>query len=187
MAMTKGISLQCSVKFIKERFGQDHLNRILEAMEPAEREVLQNIAKVKTMGDYPQGILNHILEIMAAMLGNGNYSVCEEEGAFEAQETFSGIFKVFIAAGNPHFLIRQGPLAWRTLNSSGNLEILELHDHSAVTRISNFDEPHIALCHYLSGYFKKLLEMSGGKNVRVMHTKCRWKNDPSCDYIVEWE
>lgn len=187
MAQTKGLSLQCALKFIREHYGEENLNKIIGYMNLEEREVFQNETKIKAMKWYPHNLLKHLLEISDKTLGQGDYSLCEKVGAFEAEETFNGIFRVFLAVGNPHFLIRQGPLAWKTLNSSSDFELVELQNNHTIARIHNFDEPHKAHCHQLAGYFKRLLEMSGGENVQVKESRCRCFNDPYCEYEVTWE
>lgn len=187
MAQTKGISLQNCLKFIRTNFGEENLKKVIENMEPSEQAILFAESKIKAMAWQPQALFNHLLQTLDTVLGQGDFAICEREGAFDAEQTFNGIFKVFIAAGNPHFIIRQGPLAWRTLSSSGDFEIMELHDHGTIARISNFDESHLAYCHNLKGFFKRTLEMSGGKNVTVNETKCRCHNDPYCEYTVKWE
>lgn len=187
MAQIKGLGLQNCLKFIRKEFGEENLKKVIENMEPSEKEILLAEEKIKAMSWYPHNIYIHLLETSDKILGQGDYALCEKEGAFGAGQTFSGIFKVFIAVGNPHFLIRQGPLAYRTICSSGNLEIMELHEKRTVVRIRDCDEPHLAFCNNLRGYFKRLLEMSGGKNVRVKEIKCRCHNEPYCEYSAEWE
>lgn len=185
MAETRGLTLQYTLNFINKNYGGESFNKVMEYLTPAEREILEG--KIKSMKWYPQSIFNHLLETLDKTLGQGNYSLSEKAGAFAAEETFNGVFKVFMAIGNPHFLIRQAPLAWKTLSTSGEFEIVELADKRTVVRILNFEEPNKAHCHNLAGYFKRLMEISGGKKVQVTEKQCHCHKDPFCEYEVTWE
>jgi len=185
MSNMRGMALGAAVKYIKQTYGEEGFKKVVEAMEAGDREVMAG--NLNPVNLYPIKAYTSFLDTADKLLGKGDYELCRQVGIFEAGETFSGLYKVFLEIGNPHFVIKKAGLAWRTLHDAGDLEIEQTGDKFVRGKITNFPDAHKAFCADLLGYFAKVLEMSGAKNLRVKETKCLCSGDEYCEFEVNWD
>ena len=186
MDNVRGLSLIAAIKYIQQNFEEEGLNRIIEQLEGDDRETVTK-DKIKAMSWYPKKTFSNLMKITEKTYGKGDCNICRRIGRFDAEKTFSGLYRAFIEFGNPHSVIRKAPLAWRTLNDTGDLEISKLSDKYVKGKISGVNEPDKCICYNLSGYFERVLEMSGAKNVEMKEIKCRCEGDEYCEYEIKWE
>ncbi len=186
MGNVRGLSLTAAIKYIRQNFGEDGLNRIIEQLEANDTEIIIK-NKIKPMSWYSKKVFNNLIETADKIYGKGDYEICQKIGRWTAEETFSGLYKVFVEFGNPHSVIRRASLAWRTLNDTGDLEIEKVSDKYVKGKIREFAEPNKSFCYNLAGYFERVMEMSGAKNVDVREIKCCCDGDDCCEYEIEWE
>ncbi|MFA5116688.1 MAG: DUF2378 family protein [Candidatus Omnitrophota bacterium] len=185
MANIRGVSLISGVKYISDNFGEGGLVKVVDSLEPQDRDILRS--KLHPMNWYPVKTYSAFMAAADKIFGKGDYNLCFNIGKYSAEDIFSGLYKVFLELGNPHFVIRRGHIAWRTIIDSGELEIEQTGDKFVKVRITGFEEPDKAFCWKVSGYFGKVLEMSGAKNVRVNEGKCACDGGPYCEYDIQWE
>lgn len=186
MGNVRGLSLTAAIKYIRQNFGEEGLTKIMEQLDNDGKEIIME-NKLKPMDWYPQKFFNKLINITDNNYGKGDYDIYRKIGRFTAEETFSGLYKVFLEIGNPHFVIRKASSAWRTLNDTGELEIEKITDKYVKGKITGFQDPDKGFCRNLAGYFGKVLEMSGARNVEVVEIKCRCEGDDCCEYEIRWE
>ena len=117
-----------------------------------------------------------------------NYQLSYSMGRFAAEEAFGkGLYKMLLERGRPQTIIRRAPMAWRMIHSMGNLEIETLKENSAKLKITNFDEVEKCFCWRLIGYFQRILEISGVKNVQLREIQCRTEGAEYCEFEAKWE
>lgn len=185
MSNYRGIAFLAAIKYINDKYGNDGFLKVLESLSPEDKEVITG--KLNPVTLYPMKAYIGLLSAADKIFGKGDYALCGDIGRFEAGETFSGLYKVFLEVGNPQAVIRKASLAWRTLHDAGDLEIEQSNDKYVRGKITNFPDSHKAFCNVLLGYFSKVLEMSGAKNLDVKETKCRVNGDDCCEFELKWE
>ena len=186
MGNVRGLSLTGAIKYIRQNFGENGLNRIMEELEANDTEIIMR-EKIKSMSWYSKKAFNNLIKATDKIYGKGDYEICRKMGRFIAEETFSGLYKVFLEFGNPHVVISRASLAWRTLNDTGDLEVEKLSDKYLRGKIKGLYEPNKVFCFNLAGYFERVLEMSGAKNVKVKEIKCHCEGNEYCEYEIGWE
>ena len=55
------------------------------------------------------------------------------------------------------------------------------HDYSAV------DKHNVPYCHQLLGMFEKLVEMTGGRNCKVVFLAKQWEGAPATTFGIIWD
>ncbi len=185
MPNIRGISLISSVKYITSNYGEGGFSRVIDSLEQEDKDVMRS--KLNAMNWYPVKTYSAFLAAADRIFGKGDYAMCIDIGRYSAEDTFSGLYKVFLEMGNPHFVIRRGHIAWRTIVDTGELEVEQVGDKFAKVKITGFEGPTKPFCMKITGYFGKVLEMSGAKNVKIQETSCATENCPACEYQMEWE
>jgi len=185
MSNVRGLSVSLAINYIKKNFGDEGLAKVLDALDQQEREMFKGAMNPMVM--YPAKAFIKLINTADKLYGGGDYDICRQIGRFEAENAFGGLYKVFLELGNPSFVIRRAPLAWRTLNDAGDLEIEQTGDKYVKGKISDYPDFDKGFCWNLLGYFEKVLEMSGAKNVNIKEVRCRCQGDAFCEYEIRWE
>jgi len=185
MGNIRGQSLLALTKYLKDNFGQGGLTKALDTLELLDREVFK--AKLQPMGWYPAKAFISLLAACEDIFGKGDYELCYKIGAFSAEQSFSGIYKIFIEFSDVNLILNKASVAWRIINDVGSLEVSDITANSAKGRIKGYDYPHKAFCSELTGYFTKVLELVGAREVVIKQTKCCADGEPYCEYELKWE
>ena len=185
MGNIRGQSILSLVKYLRNNFGEEGYKKALDTLELMDREVFKG--RLTPMGWYPAGAFVNMMEAAESIFGTGDYKLCEKIGNFSAEESFSGIYRIFIELSDVSIILGKAPLAWRIINDTGNLEMLEVTGTSAICRIKGYDYPKKAFCSELGGYFSRVLDLVGARNVKVEEKRCRMSGAEYCEYEVKWE
>jgi eukaryotic-like serine/threonine-protein kinase len=185
MANIRGISLISAVKYVTEQYGEGGMNKVLDNLGQEEKDVFRS--KLNPMNWYPISAYANFIGGVDKIFGKGDFALCFEIGRYSAMDTFSGLYKVFMELGNPHFVIRRGHIAWRTIVDTGELEVEQTGDKYVKVKVTGFDGPQKSYCFKVGGYFSKVLEMSGAKNVKVQEIQCACDRATFCEYEMQWE
>lgn len=185
MANVRGLSFTATIKYVRQNFGEEGFLKVLEALPEEERKIVEG--KFHSMKWYPQKTFIDFLSTADRILGKNEHDICYPTGKMSAEEAFGGIYKIFLEFGKPQTVLKKAALAWRALNDTGYLEVEVSRDNYVKGKIKEYENPDKCLCCHLLGYFEKVLELSGAKNVKAKETKCRCLGDDCCEYEVIWE
>jgi predicted hydrocarbon binding protein len=181
----KGATLEMTVSFIKQAFGEDQFAQVTAVLEIADREVLSG--KIHASKWYPFRLYERILTAMDNVLGDGDGSLCYKCGRYDAEYDLNSLYKLFYKKGSPQFIISNAMFVWRTFFDSGRVEVENVGDKTACFRVLGADEYASVVCREIEGWLEKTTELSGGRNATVEETKCRVKGDEFCEYVIKWE
>ncbi|MFA5116532.1 MAG: DUF2378 family protein [Candidatus Omnitrophota bacterium] len=185
MSNLRGASIIAAVKFIREKYQDEGLARVLDSLEAQDRQIAGG--SLNPMSFYPARVFINFSVAADKIFGAGDYEICRQIGYFEAGDTFTGLYKIFLDMANPHFVISRAGLAWKMVHDAGELKIEQAGDKYVKGTITGFPDYHKSFCVDLAGYFTKVLELCGAKNVSIKETKCRCQGDDCCEYEVKWE
>lgn len=181
MAQVRGIAFIGAVTFVKDAFGADAHDRVLEVLPEANRA---------TFAGPLRDAVWRPLEDLAAYAGAARRLLAPDDPAFYAKLGFragrvereQGGFHPMVAS--PETAIRLGPVLWRSLYDSGRMELLADGDDRARVRIHDFAATP-ALCTANGAALSGLLG-SDERPVTSEETACVLKGDAFCEYRVTW-
>lgn len=185
MPHIRGLTFAGSVEYVRKNFGEEGLKKVLDSLPEEDKKIAGG--KFQAMEWYSESSFANFLSSADKILGKDDHGVCYEAGKTSAAEAFGGIYKLFLEFGGPNIFLKKAALAWRTLNDSGYLEIAIAKDNYTKGMVKEYGAPNKCYCFFLTGYFEKVLELSGAKNVKVKETKCRLSGDDCCEYEGTWE
>ncbi len=84
-------------------------------------------------------------------------------------------------------VLKESPKYWKKHYTVGRLEArkLDMKKKYFILRIHDF-KAHPLCCVFYLGYFKRMAEFGGQKNITVKETKCMFKGDPYHEFLVTW-
>jgi predicted hydrocarbon binding protein len=180
----KGTALSSVQRYVLERFGDDKWREVLAALQPAERAQIEGGILVSAW--YPFSLFIRTVQVAEAQLSAQVPRLHREMGRAAAEYGLTTFYKIFFKVGSPQFIITRSAKVWRTYYTSGEMRVVASETGHAVVELVGFEEPARELCERLPGFFERTVELSGGRDVKLLHTKCVNRGEPSCRFEAWW-
>lgn len=185
-ARIKGSVLITRINLLVKQGGMGRLQQVLQRLPPADREILEGV--IMPIGWYPLALNIRLDAAIAHVLSpRDRDKAFVEMGRASAEEKLNGPHHVFIRKGDPHFLLSHAPEIYRLYYAVGARSYEKTGPHSAVLRTVGAESVTEADCLTIIGWYERAIEMSGGREVRIIHTKCRARGSGHCEYHCAWE
>jgi hypothetical protein len=181
-ATTKGICFVNIRHFVKDKFGDEMWERVLAALNEADRDIAITVG---ALAWYDVTVFGRLLRTVDKVCGKGDLSLIKEIGRYEAEHDFNRTVRLFLRAVDPVSLIKMGQRLWSHFQSSGEIDIEEVP--GGINAVVNGWVTDEAQCVELLAYVQRTIEFSGGKNVILVHQQCRGRGDARCFTEVRWK
>ncbi len=161
----KGTALIDTIKAIKARAGEQEFARIVEQLDGETKSIFES--RISPSSWYPLDAFVQFLETDIRETANGDREVLIARSEKVIESQLRGIYKVFIQLGSPGFVIKRISAVHATYFHGVNI-IPELDDSNvAVIKYAGFASRHEIMGYAIIGFFRKALEISGAKQVKV--------------------
>jgi uncharacterized protein (TIGR02265 family) len=180
----KGLTIYTRREFVQENFGEDAWGRVLEALEPHDRDALSMIVASKW---YPFETAERLDRAIVRVLGGGRGGVFEEIGAKSARRSLTNEHEAFLTRGNPQAFMKSADVIYRYYYDTGYRQYEETGPTSGVLTTYDAETFSASDCLTVIGWYKVALEMCGANNVRMTEEECRSEGGTCCRYRVSWD
>jgi hypothetical protein len=163
--------------------GPDVWNRVRASLSEEDRDAL---AEIDLDNWYPLRLLDVLDRSVAAELGGLPETVYTELGEFSATSSLSGPYSSLL---NPdiHSFLSQSSLIHRVYQDFGTASYEPVSDNSGILKIAYSQAPPLSFCASGSGYFRRAIELCGGSEPAITHTRCRSRGDSACEFYITWK
>lgn len=176
--------LRSRMDFIRTHFRQDGVERLLKALSPEARSVIE-------APDPPRGwiefrYVTEVTTIADQLFGRGDLALAWQMGRFAATEQtgpWTGFVKRYAP---PSIILRIASGVWRHKYDSGRLSA-RAEGKGIVISVSDFAEPHRSHCVAVAGWIHGTIAVGPRVNSRVSELRCRVRGDPTCEFRAEWD
>jgi hypothetical protein len=164
--------------WVRERFGDEALERVLSACGPAVRE---RVSTGHAIAWHPVGELDEFLVKLDRTLGTGDGKLAEAAGAAAARVNLRrmGVRIAFFLA-RPEFIMRRVAGVWRQYNDAGEMRVLEFGNGRMVAELVGVWTPSWAFCCSITGWLAEAAIAAGLKRTVVNHVECRSRGGNRC-------
>jgi hypothetical protein len=184
----KGVALRATIDYVRKQEGDAAATRLLaDLAEPAKAGLSHGILAATF---YPLPWLVALQDGAAKGLGGDRREVLRQIGRFAAEDALTGVYRIFMKVGSPEFIFGRSTRMFGNYFQGVPGEALrcpELRKGYSRIEIDRYPGGHADFCRRLDGYFERLLELSGAKSVRVVHSRCAWRGEPLCEWKAHWE
>ena len=180
---TKGSVFVSRLKFLRERGGAVLVERVLDRLPPADREVLRGI--VLPASWYPFELNERLDEAIVSCLEGGD-ELFRELGRQSALHNLTTTHRNYIRNHDPHGLFRQAASIYRVYYDTGSREYEKVGQTRAVLRTIGSKSFSRTDCLTVVGYHEQAILMCGGHDPRVEEPRCRVRGDSACEYLLAW-
>lgn len=183
-AEIKGTTFQLRLRFVRERWGEEAVERVLAAMAPDDAAVVRGALPI---GWYPLALNARLDEAISRTMTDGGETVYRELGSHAAVELAREIYSAYVADATPREFLEASTKMYR------------LHYRNAGSKRDEFPGPGVAEvtfeggaetyrsnCVSKGGFLTKGVEVSGGREVSCEEVGCALRGDPACVFRLRW-
>jgi len=178
----KGIGFSNVRAFVIHGHGDVAWKKMLSSMSQHDQSELGAVVPV---GWYETQLFARLLRKVDVTFGIGNLRLLERVGRFEAEQDLNRVLRLLLRVMTPMQVFKAERRLWSHFQDSGSWTVSSL-PKGVLGVLSDWaiDE---ALCIELVGYLSRVLEFTGGKNVRVTHAECRARGAANCAFEFRWD
>jgi hypothetical protein len=180
----RGTSLAHALDYLRNTYGDKSLQELLQSLPEPWESTLSG--RLMTSRWYEAEGYTTLLKSACAQFTDGDPELVERISAYDMEESFAGPYRALFRFG-PANMVRLAALVWRFYYNQGKLVIAESAPGFVRARLEQFQSPDPILCrNELTAGFVKTIELSGGKDVRGVHTACVHEGAEVCTYELTW-
>jgi len=172
-------------RYIKERKGEEGVELLKKKIK--EWGVPLNYEKAKPLDWYPVGFRAISLLAIKEIFNWGDKEIFElGNNAPKFSFIVKLLMKYFLS---PQRSFLESPKYWSKHYSVGKLEACEFNEKKKflIIRLKDF-KVHPVFCPLLRGYFLRIAQfVLKSKKVTIKETKCVFKKDSYCEFVIKWE
>jgi hypothetical protein len=125
-------------------------------------------------------------EVLGQILFNEPIKGAWQCGRFSAETALTGIYKFFIKAASPSFIIDRASRILSTYYQPCNMLVTEKGSDYVILQITQFDVPSKLIEGRIGGWMERAIEIHGVSFVTVNIHKSLASGDPYTEFIVKW-
>jgi uncharacterized protein (TIGR02265 family) len=185
MPQVKGTAVQSSLRYVQERFGQETLARVIDRLDPPDREVFHH--GILPSSWYPMSAFLHFMQEARRQLGSQDKELLRHMGVASCDYGMSTVYRIFFKLGSPEFVIGRASGVFSSYYDTGRVRIVDSGPGRAIVELEDFDGAGPEFCERLHGWMERILELAGARNVRSAHSSCVHRGDAVCRFEGRWE
>ena len=131
---------------------------------------------------YPTAMLTAMVESAHDLLGPPDFY--ERCGRAIVDYEVHAIFRFALKLTTPLGVLRRASEAWRKVHSTGTWTV-RASPGTADARLTDFPST-ACYCRLLTGYFERLLTLTGARDAVIAHPLCLARGDTYCGFLAGW-
>lgn len=177
----KGASIGARIDFIKVRFGEETLRKVLQQLNEEDRTILEG--KIIPLSFYPLALNARLDQAIAAVTDPSHrIRVYRSLGQASADTNLTSIHRTFINGDNPHRVLKRYPSVRKIYYSDGEATYEKKGEKQGYLKLTG-SEFTLEDDESTAGYFERGIELMGGLNVHVEVIR----KPGSCEYVFSWD
>lgn len=109
-----------------------------------------------------------------------------EAGKYSAQKALTGIYKIFVKAASPAYIIERASRIFSTYYQPCKMKVLSNNNGKILLEISELTMSDIVIENRIAGWIEEALTISGAKKVLIDFPKSYTKGDPVTHMAISW-
>lgn len=182
LGKVKGGALQSRLEFVRDHRGEEGVAKVMARLADEDRRACQQLL---TGGWYPFSLNERLDAAIASEMAMGQ-RVFLLMGAKSAAHNLGKSHRAFVADKDPHGLLKRAAQIYQAYYDTGRRTYEKTGETKAVLRTYESTTYSEADCLTVVGWHQKAIELCGGREVKVVETKCRARGAEVCEYVCEW-
>jgi hypothetical protein len=186
MAQVKGVLLNAWVEFLGKRYGEKAVADAIQKLGAEDRALLSSPFLPSSW--YSYDTLHSLRSLTRSLMKPGEKRLSLDIGRAMAEYVFTGVYKTFLVQDPVKQVEKFSWIGDFFFQEARKLESQFSSETSCLVRYryEKGASPTTAICESLVGFWSRLIELSGAKDVKASHTKCIAKQADCCEFTFEW-
>ena len=182
MSRIKGAAIRARLEYLREKHGDDALQRVIETLDEMDQVILGGTVLPSIW--YPFQVLANFDEAACRLLGDGDHSLFEAAGEHVGEQHARSIYRVFFKETEPSRVLRLASCIYANYYSGLGRLSLRSDDDGRHERLVIQGAPGTARpnCVTAMAYFKSVLASCTGMTVEARETRCTCWGDEACEF-----
>jgi len=186
MPEIKGVLLNAWAGLLKERYGQEAVDKAIAGLKPEDR--LQAGKVLLDSNWYPYEMLHLMRKVTRGLATAADTDLSEKIGQMMAQRAFGGVYRSLLAKTPAKQAEKFTSISDFFFKDTYQLKT-SVEGNSCTTTYNYHPQatPTRAICHSLEAFWKKTFEMCGAEGVQSSHPECVTSGAKSCVFKFTWK
>lgn len=182
MPRVKGTKLTSKLAFVRERYGEEGVTRLLEGLDPSDAAAVRTAVGV---GWYPIDLYERLVAAMVETVGRGDEALLDRVGEGTAETQAAGAYKVYFRAKDPAALLESMAPMHAMLNDPGEMAVERRGDRH-VSLVVRAPATSARVCRIARAFYRRSVELAGGRDVTVGEVQCLARGGDACCFEIRW-
>ncbi len=161
----KGTLISGTMHFIKTYFGESGLKAVIKNLTEDERKVL-GISIPSSMW-YSYELYHNLSKAAIDHFYDGDVTKARLIGEFTAIEYFKSPYRIHVKLGTPEIVVNKAPKVFSGYFDEGEMILTEQATGKLFVEVRDIPLADKLFAERISGWMAKIIEICGGKNVKV--------------------
>ena len=181
----KGTAVKTISDFVKARY-PNRYEEWVASLPEASKKIIGSTVFANTWYPVEEAATIPTRQIGTLFYANNSLKAAWESGKYSAEVGLTGIYKFFVKASSPAFIIGLGGKILSTYYRPSEMKVVNSTSNSIVMHITKFPEINAVIENRVAGWVQKALEISGCKNVNIQITQSLTKGNPVTEYKISY-
>lgn len=168
----KGTAVIAIRDYVKNQFGADY-NKWIDSLSPEARVIYSSAIDSTKWYPVESGAKDPTEKISQLFFGGNIEKGALASGRFSADKALTGIYKIFVKAANPQYIIKRASRVFATYYRPCEINVVKVPEKGVVLELSKLDKRYEAVEQRITGWCYRALEISGCKDVKIVNNQIR--------------
>lgn len=183
MEKVKGTKVSSKLAYVRDVHGDEVVRAVLAALSEEDRA---QVTRVLEIGWYPQELYERLLDALVSTVAGGDERELDRVGAHSAEGQSKGAYSVYFRGKrDPADLLEAMAPMHAMLNDPGEMRV-ERRSDGHVTLLVNSPRGQVQSCRVARAFYRRAVELSGGRDVTVREVECSGRDAPACRFEIRW-
>jgi hypothetical protein len=183
----RGVQLKAVYTFMKQRYGDATVDAALKSLVPQDQSLIP--ALLLDSNWYSYSAWQAVARMMRVLDPNAGEGFCLEAGKYMADYCFVGAFRSLVSNSPSQQIDRFSRIHYLGVRNVSDIETRNVAADSATVtyHYKKNVKTAVSTCATLCGFWSRLLEMSGARDVVATHSKCTARGADRCEFVFTWK
>ena len=166
MGQAKGTNLHHMFTWVEQRFGSEAWEKVLARLSPDDQTQARNVLPVRW---YDLGLQHRVLRALDETLGQGDGTLVDAVGRYEADQDLSVIHRVFMRMASPSYILERSRDYWERFYDTGEWRVERISETRTRGELVDVDPFDPLFARYLHAYIRRMFELTGAQDLETSY------------------
>lgn len=182
MAKVKGTKITSKMEFVRDVYGEEGIQQVLDALDPDDRSQVRRALEI---GWYPQDLYDRLILAVVDGPGGGDERILDRMGIFSAERQSEQVYSVYFRSRDPRQVLDSMTPMHRMLNDPGDMAV-EHRGDGHLSLVVREPPGNPTSCRVARSFYQRAVELCGVEGVTVREVECSGTDANHCRFEVRW-